>query len=108
MIWEAKKHRVFDEDYPTLLWVHQDDHVIAYKRGGLLLAFNFSPDHSHVDYGIPAGRQAYQVLFSTDDYCYGGWGRNARDRVEPDEEGKIRLYLPARTALVLYPVSDRA
>ncbi len=46
---------------------------------------------------------------STDDFCYGGYGRIGRDPVSaftPGEEGStVRLYLPARTAVVLCPES---
>ena len=51
----------------------------------------------------------YRVLMSTDDFCYGGYGRIGRDPVSaftPGEEGNmVRLYLPARTAVVLCPES---
>ena len=43
-------------------------------------------------------------LFSSDDWDYGGYGRNNRDHVlsQPDGENARGLpYLPARTALVL-------
>lgn len=109
MIHTAKYYHIFDEVYPTLQWVHEDDHVIAYERGGLLFAFNFSPNQSFTDYVIPVSRGVdYRVLFSSDDYCYDGYGRVGREPVSayvPGKEGNnVRLYLPARTAMVLCPV----
>ena len=110
MVRTAKHYHIFDQEWPDLDWVHESDHVIAFERGGLLFVFNFSPDRSHTNYAIPVSRASdYQVLFSSDDYCYNGYGRVARDPAIPytvDENGKntLHLYLPARTATVLCPV----
>ncbi len=91
--------------------MHEDDHVIAFERGGLLFAFNFSPDRSYTDYAIPVSQNtAYQVLFSSDDYEYNGYGRVAREPISAwtgeDGVSRLSLYLPARTAIVLGP-ADR-
>ena len=109
MIAAAKQHHLFDQGWPDLNWIHEDDHVLAFERGGLLFVFNFSPDRSYTDYIIPVSRGTdYRVLFSSDDFCYNGYGRVARDPVSawvPGMEGNnVRLYLPARTATVLCPV----
>jgi 1,4-alpha-glucan branching enzyme len=108
MVHTAKYYRIFDQVYPDLKWVHEDDHVIAFERGGLLFVFNFSPVHSFEGYPIPVSHSCdYRVLFSSDDYCYCGYGRVARNTVSaytPGMEGNhVRLYLPARTAIVLCP-----
>ena len=108
MVRSAKANHVLEETYPKLLWIHEDDHVIAFERGDLVFVFNFSPDRSYTDYTIPVTHGVdHQVLFSSDDYCYGGYGRVARDPVSayvPGLEGShLRLYLPARTAIVLRP-----
>ena len=110
MIKTAKYYHIFDQEWPELKWVHEDDHVIAFERGSLLFVFNFSPNRSYTDYPIPVSEGAdYQVLFSSDDYRYNGFGRVARDPAVPcvtKEDGKheVHLYLPARTATVLCPV----
>ncbi len=118
MIAAAKKFRIFDVGWPTLSRIHEDQHVLAFERNGLLFAFNFDPTTSYTDYEIPVtGASDYQIVFSSDDWCYGGYGRNARDPIpcmeaekkpEAEEDGKdakpghyVKLYLPARTALVL-------
>ena len=113
MIHAAKAHHVLEETYPKLLWIHEDDHVIAFERGDLVFVFNFSPDRSYPDYTIPVTHGVdHQVLFSSDDYCYGGYGRVARDPVSayvPGMEGShLRLYLPARTAIVLCPAKKES
>ena len=110
MIRTAKRYRIFDESWPGLKKIHEDDHVLAFERGGLLFVFNFSPDKSYTGYPVPVSRgEDYRVLMSTDDFCYGGYGRIGRDPVSaftPGEEGNtVRLYLPARTAVVLCPES---
>ena len=113
MIHMATAHRLFDQGWPDLKWLHEDDHVIAFERGGLVFAFNFSPARSLTDYPIPVSHGGdYQLIMSTDDYCYGGYGRNAHETVSaltPGREGNnLSLYLPARTAVVLCPVAAPA
>ena len=110
MIKTAKYYKIFDQGWPTLKWIHEDDHVIAFERGGLLFVFNFSPDRSYTNYTIPVSVPVdHEVLFSSDDYCYGGFGRVSR--FEPSRykkeggTGALRMYLPARTAIVLKPLS---
>ncbi len=110
MVQTAKYYHIFDQVWPTLNWIHEDDHVLAFERGGLLFVFNFAPTKSYTDYAIPVSRGTdYEVLFSSDDYCYNGYGRVARNTFSaytPGIEGNhVRLYLPARTAIVLKPCS---
>ena len=103
MIHAATKYHILDQEYPVLNWIHNSDHVIAFERGGLLFAFNFSPTQSFVDYPIPvSGDKPFDVLFTSDDWCYNGFGRIAHQSM-PVEDGHVKLYLPARTAIVLAP-----
>ena len=109
MIHTAKYYRIFDQVWPELRWLHEDDHVLAFERGGLLFVFNFDPNRSFTDYAIPVSRGAdHRVLFTSDDWRYGGYGRIGHDTHSaciPGREGNfVRLYLPARTAAVLCPV----
>ena len=111
MIRTARDAHLFSEAYPELRWIHEDQHVIAFERAGLLFVFNFDPVNSYTDYPIPVSQaKDYQVLFSTDDYWYGGFGRVHHDRIsalDPELEGPhVRLYLPSRTATVLKAVED--
>ena len=87
---------------------HSDPYrqVIAFYRKGLLFAFNFSPCNSYSDVKISLPNCAdYTMVFTTDDWRYGGWGQIAHGSypVQVDEDGasSISLYLPARTAVVL-------
>ena len=95
---------------PTKLVANEPDKVLAYVRGDLLFAFNFNPTKSFTDYGIlvpPASD--WKHLFDTDEPRFGGQGRIqpgvtyapalVSDRGELVQQ--IKLYLPARTAIVL-------
>ena len=51
----------------------------------------------------------YEVIMSTDDFCFGGLGRIYHQRYETiEQDGKIgiRMYLPNRTAAVLRKVKE--
>ena len=92
------------------LWEKDDDQVLALRRGDLVFVFNWSPTKSFTDYGFLAQQGEYEVLFSSDDKRFGGFG-NIDDTVhhftspdplyQPADKGWLRLYIPARTALVL-------
>ena len=97
---------------PTRLCANESDKVLAFVRGNLLFAFNFNPTKSFTDYGIlvpPASD--WKHLFDTDEPRFGGQGRVQPDVVyapslvlDADRNEivqQIRLYLPARTAVVL-------
>ncbi|MBR6027855.1 MAG: alpha amylase C-terminal domain-containing protein [Clostridia bacterium] len=112
MLRVAKEYGVFDEGWPHLNWIHEDQHVIAYERGQLLFVFNFSPNESYADYWIPVTKPVdYQVVLTTDDFDNGGYGRIAYNRVSSDQPGTegrhVRLYLPARTAIVLRACEEK-
>ncbi len=112
MVHTASYYRIFDQCWPDIKWIHEDDKVIAFERGGLLFAFNFSPDRDHADYAIPVSRgEDYEVLFTSDDGIYGGFGRIARgahSAFTPGMDGNfVKLYMPARTCVVLCPKSLR-
>ena len=97
-------------DKPVRLVANDGDKVLAFVRGELLFVFNFNPTVSFADYGVlvpPASCWAH--LFDTDEVRFGGQGRIAAgqsfDPVLVQDRGElvqqIRLYLPARTAIVL-------
>ena len=92
------------------LWEKDDDQVLAFMRGDLVFVFNFNPFKSFDGYGILAPGGVYSTVLSTDRPEFGGYG-NIDETVEhftqPDElyaPGGVewlRLYLPARSAMVL-------
>ena len=96
--------------WPAKLVANEPDKVLAYVRGDLLFVFNFNPTRSFTDYGVmvpPASD--WKHLFDTDEPRFGGQGRIqpgvtyaptiVSDRGELVQQ--IKLYLPARTAVVL-------
>lgn len=92
------------------LWEKDDDQILAFKRGNMIFVFNFNPGKSFADYGILAPVGEYKVLMSSDNPKYGGYG-NVDESVShfthkdmlygPHGLGWLKLYLPARTALIL-------
>ncbi|MDR0413683.1 MAG: alpha amylase C-terminal domain-containing protein [Dysgonamonadaceae bacterium] len=92
------------------VWDSDGDQVLAFRRGEWLFVFNFSPERSFTGYGflVPPGK--YQTVLNTDHPQFGGFGL-ADDSVEHfttgdplyEKEKKewLKLYLPARTAVVL-------
>ena len=84
--------------YPT---IRQDDSVVSFVRNDLLFVFNFSPQKSYVHYDIPTFEGEYYVALSSDSHEFGGQGRIDETRTYRSEEESVRVYIPARTALVL-------
>ncbi|MDE7426547.1 MAG: alpha amylase C-terminal domain-containing protein [Muribaculaceae bacterium] len=92
------------------LWEKDDDQVLAFMRGDLVFVFNFNPFRSFNDYGILAPGGSYECVLSSDNPAFGGYG-NVDEKVEhltqrdplyaPAGVEWLKLYLPARTAMVL-------
>ena len=92
------------------LWEKDDDQVLAFMRGDLVFIFNFNPVKSFSDYGILAPTGSYVTVLSSDSPAYGGFG-NIDEKIEhftipdplyePAGMARLKLYLPARTAMVL-------
>lgn len=91
------------------LWDNEGDKVIAYQRGNLIFVFNFNGVKSFSDYGILANKGTYKIVLNTDESLYGGFdlideGVKHITLPEPKDPSKkewLKLYIPARTALVL-------
>ncbi|MDE6720532.1 MAG: alpha amylase C-terminal domain-containing protein [Bacteroidaceae bacterium] len=92
------------------VWHNDGDQILAFSRGDLLFVFNFSPNHSYTDYGFIVPQGSYDVVLNTDNKLYGG-NDLADDTVrhftnydpiyEKDGKGWLKLYIPARSAVVL-------
>ena len=92
------------------VWHNDGDQVLAYTRGDLLFVFNFSPDKSFADYGFLVKEGSYRVVLNTDSDAFGG-NNLTDDSVEhftisdslyaKQHKGWLKLYIPARTAVVL-------
>lgn len=92
------------------IWHNDCDQILAFERGNLVFVFNFSPTRSYTDYGFLVKEGSYHVVLNTDAKCFGGYGF-ADDSVEhftnpdplyaKDHKGWLKLYIPARSAVVL-------
>lgn len=85
---------------PSDVFIHDDDHVIGYVRDGLVFAYNFHPTKSYEDYGFSVPYGNYRVILSSDDSKFGGLNR-IDTTLDYPSNGLVRLYLPARTAVVM-------
>jgi 1,4-alpha-glucan branching enzyme len=95
------------------LWDNEGDQVMAFQRGNLVFVFNWNGIKSFEGYGFPVAAGKYKVVLNTDAEEFAGFGLSD-DTVEhfttPDEgylgkdKGWLRLYLPARSAVVLQKV----
>ena len=106
MIRLAKNADLFSMQMGNLRLIDSGRQVIAFYRKGLLFAFNFSPCNSYTDVEISLPAIAdYQVALCSDDGKYGGNDLIAHMKytAQVDSQGNssVKLYLPARTAVVL-------
>jgi 1,4-alpha-glucan branching enzyme len=94
--------------------VHEENKLLIYRRGPLVFAFNFHPNHSYANHRIPVPDPAnYKVVLTTDDTRFGGHGRTHEGTVLTVQhipwdgrDQSIEIYLPSRSALVLAPTGD--
>ena len=105
----AKTRHLLDADTIDLLHEHNDQKIIIFARGNLILAFNFHPQTSFSDYRFNAPAGAYRMIFDTDQQAYGGHARLTSDQrhfSQPHDPQTphphwLSIYLPSRCALVL-------
>lgn len=111
-------HTVSDKNGKHLPWIYtlcdnEGDQIIAYQRGNLIFVFNWNGEKSFSDYGILAPEGKYRVLLNTDAKEFAGFGLS-NDKMEhftqydplykTDNKGWLKLYIPARSAVVLQRV----
>lgn len=92
------------------VWHNDGDQVLAFSRGELLFVFNFNPSQSFTDYGLLVPEGEYKVVLNSDSGLYGGFD-SSDDSIahftqhdalyEKDGKGWLKLYIPARSAVVL-------
>ncbi|MBE6983397.1 MAG: 1,4-alpha-glucan-branching enzyme [Ruminococcaceae bacterium] len=107
MVALGKRLRVFTGK-DRQLYVENQKKWMAYQKGAGIFVFNFHPTESYTDCFVPVPEKgAYKAVMSTDDYCFGGFGRvyhQTYETVEQNGNTGIMLYLPNRTAFVLEKV----
>ena len=94
-------------------WHNDGDQVLAFGRGDLVFVFNFNPTRSFSDYGFLVPKGSYKTVLDSDSFEFGGYGRvddNLEHFTLMDPLYKkvrkewLKLYLPARSAMVLKKV----
>src|SRR5574344_2801782 len=115
MLKVIKSEKNFQKTPVVEVWHNDGDQILAFSRGDLLFVFNFSPDRSYTDYGFIVPQGCYDVVLNTDSKNFGGNGfaddsvhhfTNYDPIYEGDRKGWLKLYIPARSAMVLRKVRD--
>ena len=110
MINVIKTVRNFQDKPVVEIWHNDGDQVLAFMRGDLLFVFNFSPTQSFTDYGFLVPTGSYDVVLNTDSKDFGGFGfaddsvthfTNFDPLYVKDHKEWLKLYIPARSAVVL-------
>ena len=107
MVAMAKQYKILSSGDKQLRLTNEDK-ILVYQKGKAIFGYNFHPTRSQDGVFLPMPEEGtYQVVMSTDDFCYGGFGRIAHQSYETKKVGDkigIQLYLPSRTAVVLTKV----
>ncbi len=109
MVSVIREDRVVGACPPRLLYTHDEQKILLFERNGDFFVFNFHPSESYPDYGIEVPPGQYATALDSDSPRFGGFDRRPSDPIYetiPLIDGDLlrhtlRLYLPARTALVL-------
>lgn len=92
------------------IWHNDGDQVLVYQRKDLIFVFNFNPKQSFTDYGFLVAPGAYEVILNTDSVQFGGNGLSddtithftiSDPLYKKEKKEWLKLYIPARTAMVL-------
>ena len=110
MLEVIKSEKKFNLTPVQEIWHNDGDQILAFERGDLLFVFNFSPTKSYTDYGFLVKKGEYHVVLNTDAKAFGGNGladdgvthfTNFDPLYEKDVKEWLKLYVPARSAVVL-------
>ncbi len=114
MIRLFREKKILTHKWPYLLLENPGDQILVFGRGDLVLVFNFNPVRSFSDYGFPVDPGKYRIRLNTDGVNYGGQGLVNGDMTyfaHPDlhtsPRHMLKLYIPARSALVLEKVPHK-
>ena len=103
------------EERPELLVADEQKKILIFKRKNCIFALNFSPAGSFADYGFSAPAGDYVNVLDSDEPRYNGFARLTRgehhvavpERCPNGNQAyshTLKLYLPARCAVVLKQV----
>lgn len=89
------------------LFIDKNCQVLTYECAGYVFSFNFSPTNSYEGYWLTVPSEGkYKTVLSTDEKRFGGYDRISLDyvysaAVDENNDPKLRIYLPSRTALCM-------
>ena len=110
MLSVVETEKEFNDTSIREIWHNDNDQILCFERGELIFVFNFSPVKSFTDYGFLVDPGSYHVILDSDSKVFGGNGLNDDtishltvhdNNYELQHKEWLKLYLPARTALVL-------
>ncbi len=109
MLQTIKSIPAFEKTPVQEIWHDDNDQILAYMRGELLFVFNFSPTKSYAGYGFMTPKGCYQTVLNTDASEFGGNNLaddsikhfTIPDKALPPDKEWLKLYIPARSAVVL-------
>jgi 1,4-alpha-glucan branching enzyme len=104
----AAKHRLLSSAPAQLLNLDAGNKVLCAERGRLIFVVNLSPHGSYFNYELPVPESGtYELVLDSDEPQFGGHGRVDHSFVYPvNVNGKLSVYVPSRTALVLAPAEQ--
>lgn len=97
---------------PKLLVQDEEKKILIFMRKDCIFAFNFNATSSFTDYGFSSPAGDWKVCLDSDEAAFNGFSRVKDGEIHSAVEGRcpngdqelehtLRLYLPARTAIVL-------
>ncbi len=106
---ELVDNKTFFDRPAELLFEDKGRQILAFRRNELIFVFNFNPDHSYTDFGIPTGPGKFRIALDTDSPLFGGFGlidesldyfTGSIFADRPMVNDFLKVYLPARCAVV--------
>ena len=95
----CKQRRLLDAK-DKQLWLDNDKKILIYQKGTVIFAVNLHPVKGYENCEIPVEKRGkYKIIMSTDDKCFGGFGR-VQHRVYR-ANSSFAMYLPSRTATAI-------
>ena len=106
-----RKYKLLNDPFIELLFLHEDQKLLIYRRGPLVFVFNFHPTNSYSDFRIPVpDPRDYKPVLDTDEKPFGGPGRVDQNVVHlkqnvpyASRQQSVQIYIPTRSAQVLAP-----
>ena len=106
-----RKYKLLNDPFIELLFLHEDQKLLIYRRGPLVFVFNFHPTNSYSDFRIPVpDPRDYKPVLDTDEKRFGGPGRVDQNVVHlkqnvpyASRQQSVQIYIPTRSSQVLAP-----